>query len=315
MKQLNIQTESYRYLCLAFGEWLQTLGYAPYTAYNLPSYIREFLNWLESNRIYDIQQLDVVHIKKHYNHLKTRTNTRFGGGLSSGSLNKHRQALVLFAKYLRQQNKVVLPRLLLPGAEVNSKEIHVVNTEEIKQLYLAADLSPDAQEAYTLRDKAMLSVFYGCGLRRKEGFNLDVRDINFDKGVIYVRKGKNYKERFVPLNPSNLKYLENYIYNGRPQLIKTHSGGALFISQRGTRMNGQSLLLRLKLLVQRSENMALQDKEIGLHTLRHSIATHLLQNGMKLESIAKFLGHSSLESTQIYTHLIEKAEQKEHADQ
>jgi integrase/recombinase XerD len=71
-------------------------------------------------------------------------------------------------------------------------------------------------------------------------------------------------------------------------------------------MNGQSMLLRLKILIQRVDNTELQSKEVGLHTLRHSIATHLLQNGMKLEAIAKFLGHSSLESTQIYTHLIEQ---------
>ena len=71
-------------------------------------------------------------------------------------------------------------------------------------------------------------------------------------------------------------------------------------------MNGQSMLLRVKLLIQRIDNIELQNKEIGLHTLRHSIATHLLQNGMSLEHIAKFLGHSSLESTQIYTHLIEQ---------
>jgi integrase/recombinase XerD len=79
-----------------------------------------------------------------------------------------------------------------------------------------------------------------------------------------------------------------------------------FVSQRGLRMNGQSMLLRLKILIQRVDNTELQSKEVGLHTLRHSIATHLLQNGMKLEAIAKFLGHSSLESTQIYTHLIEQ---------
>ena len=79
-----------------------------------------------------------------------------------------------------------------------------------------------------------------------------------------------------------------------------------FVSQRGLRMNGQSMLLRLKILIQRVDNTELQSKEVGLHTLRHSIATHLLQNGMKLEAIAKFLGHSSLESTQIYTHLVEQ---------
>jgi len=84
---------------------------------------------------------------------------------------------------------------------------------------------------------------------------------------------------------------------------------ALFISQRGSRIAGQSMLLRLKALQNRTGNPNLIEKEIGLHTLRHSIATHLLSSGMKLELISKFLGHSSLESTQIYTHILEEHEQ------
>ena len=81
----------------------------------------------------------------------------------------------------------------------------------------------------------------------------------------------------------------------------------MFLSQRGFRINGQSLLIRLKRLQTLSGNLELQSKEIGLHTLRHSIATHLLSAGMKMESISRFLGHSSLESTQIYTHVIAEA--------
>jgi len=148
----------------------------------------------------------------------------------------------------------------------------------------------------------MLAVFYGCGLRRNEGVQLDISDINFDRSMLHVRKGKNYKERLVPISKASLKHLQEYIYDYRPQLSQSKIE-AVFLSQRGFRISGQSLLLRLKSLQLLSGNLDLQSKEIGLHTLRHSIATHLLSAGMKMESISRFLGHSSLESTQIYTHL------------
>jgi integrase/recombinase XerD len=146
--------------------------------------------------------------------------------------------------------------------------------------------------------------FYGCGIRRSEGVHLDVGDINFDRSLLHVRKGKNNRERFVPISKANRKYLQDYVYDHRPELIRGSKVEALFVSyQHIRRMQGQSLAIRLKVLQYQSEDTELMEKEIGLHTLRHSIATHLLQAGMKLESISKFLGHSSLESTQIYTHL------------
>ena len=140
------------------------------------------------------------------------------------------------------------------------------------------------------------------GLRRNEGVHVDVPDINFDRSILHVRKGKAYKERLVPISKTSLKHLEEYIYDHRP-ILQTGNNQALFLSHQGQRVQGQTLNLRLRYLVSKTEIPELQEKEIGLHTLRHSIATHLLQAGMKLESISRFLGHSSLESTQIYTHL------------
>jgi integrase/recombinase XerD len=192
----------------------------------------------------------------------------------------------------------------------------VLTEDEVQQLFKATysenkvagrphyNLSHAQIEAIRARDRAMLAIFYGCGVRRNEGVNLDVGDINFDRAILHVRKGKNYKERFVPISKVSLKYLQLYVYDHREDLLVGKKSDALFISQQARRMHGQSLLVRLNVLQLATEDAELQEKEIGLHTLRHSIATHLLQKGMKLESISRFLGHSSLESTQIYTHLI-----------
>jgi integrase/recombinase XerD len=113
----------------------------------------------------------------------------------------------------------------------------------------------------------------------------------------------------VPFNKTNAAYLQEYIYDWRPLIVKDKNDDAFFISQRGTRMTTESMGLRLKILQQRTDDINLQEKNVRLHVLRHSIATHLLQNGMELEKIARFLGHSSLESTQVYTHLINKDEE------
>jgi len=328
MKHLPIQSDSYKYILQSFKEWLDVLGYADTTVYGMPHLIREFLHYLEQHGIYQLSPLGGTegglnkYIKAHYRELKTRANTRQGGGLSNSYLNKHLQALQKFSDYLRQSGRLQLPKLYIQTEEDNHQIKYVLTQEEIQQIYKATDLYPtDTEriapwmyEALALRDKAMLTVLYGCGLRRTEAVSLDISDIHADKNYLHVRKGKNYKERIVPINTTGLNHLQNYLYESRPRFTKDDKQEMFFVSQRGLRMNGQSMLLRLKILIQRVDNTELQSKDVGLHTLRHSIATHLLQNGMKLEAIAKFLGHSSLESTQIYTHLVEQENEQSGAN-
>jgi integrase/recombinase XerD len=312
MKSLALTNPSFRYLEESFKEWLDILGYAPTTVYYAPLHVRELLHHLESENIKDIKQLDSKHIKAHYAKLKERANKKRGGGLSNSHLNKHIQAIKKFTDYLRQVGRLELAASPLRNEAADTEKITVLSEEEIQLLFKATqkqyetgiNLSPNRIEAMQSRDRAMLAIYYGCGLRRNEGVNVNTSDIDFDKALLHVRKGKNYKQRFVPISKSSLKHLQDYVYDYRGELLQGGKSEALFISQRGTRMQGQSLILRLKHLQHQTENLDLMEKEVGLHTLRHSIATHLLQAGMKLESISRFLGHSSLESTQIYTHLI-----------
>jgi integrase/recombinase XerD len=321
MKSLALKNPSFRYLEQSFKEWLDVLGYAPVSVYNMPRQVRELLHYLESENINHIKELDIRHIKAHYNKLKERGNARRGGGLSNNHLNKHIQALRKFTDYLRQVGRLTLPELQIKNEEAETKSIPVLTEEEIQLLFKATEKTPEGRPHYNLnaaqveamqaRDRAMLAIFYGCGLRRNEGVNTDVVDINFDRSMLHVRKGKNYKERFVPISKTSLKYLQDYVYDHRPEILLGSKTEALFISMRARRMDGQTMLLRLKYLQHQTENADLMEKEIGLHTLRHSIATHLLQAGMELESIARFLGHSTLESTQIYTHLAGVEEKKE----
>ncbi len=311
MKKLTLTNPKFRYLEKSFREWLDILGYAPSTVYNMPNMIREFLSYLERIEILTIESVKAEHFELFYSQLKERSNDRKGGGLSGAHLNKHIQALKKFVEYLDKVGRLNLPEVRLRAEESESR-ITYLTQDEIKLLFqatyqteLKARASDSVVEAIQARDRAMLAVFYGCGLRRSEGVALDIGDINFERSMLHVRQGKNYKERFVPVSKSSLKYLTQYIYDHRGELLKGGNVDALFITYGSCkRMQGQSLAHRLKLLQILTGDLDLLNKEVTLHVLRHSIATHLLQAGMKLESISRFLGHSSLESTQIYTHLI-----------
>lgn len=319
MKKLPLNNPSFEYLEKSFAEWLDILGYCEMSVYNLPHIIREFLHHLENLKIKNIRDLEQQHIKKYYEHICSRPNQHRGGGLSDKYILMQMQAIEKFLEYLHHKGVETVSGTGIRLTQPQRKEITVLTTEEIKMLFEATEketsnpkqsLPRDIGEANNGRDKAMLVIYYSCGMRRNEGVNLSVDDINFDTRVLHIRKGKNYKERFVPFNKTNAKFLEEYIYDQRPRLIKSKKESSLFVSYGGRTTTGGTLLNRLKLLQQKTDDINLQQKIIGLHTLRHSIATHLLQAGMSLEKIARFLGHATMDSTQIYTHIIEKETEK-----
>lgn len=322
MKTLTLHSEAYRYIIASFKEWLQTLGYSEQTVYQLPNYIQEFLFYAESKGYAGLYQISNDLIKEHYYKLKERTNKRRTGGLSNSYLNKHLQALQKFGDYLRQNGRLQLPKLDIQTEEDNQEITDILTQREIKQIFAATELPYEQKkndkgivyyEAMQLRDKAMLAAFYSCGLRRNEVYHLDMNDIIFEKSILHVRKAKGYKERVVPITRQSLQYLENYLYDARPYFCNDKNE-AFFVNHHGTRLGGTMMLRRLQQLIQLTGNTTLQSKDIHLHTLRHSIATHLLQNGMKLERIKDFLGHSSLESTQIYTHFLETENTNDYAN-
>ena len=309
VKSLVLNNPSYRYLVEAFGQWLDTLGFSAHQVYHLPIKVREMLHYLEGRGVDKINKVSEKDLQQYYySYLSGRANQRRGGGLSAHSLNGHQYAIRKFMEYLRQVGRMDAP---IPNFrnEATESRLEVLTGEQIAQLFKAASISNARhyKEVLADRDRAMLAIFYGCGLRRSEGIALDIKDLNFDTRILHVRKGKGYKERLVPVPVANLKYLQRWVFDSRPAFLK-NSETAFFLSQRGQRITGQSMLLRLKSLILRTENPELTGREIGLHTLRHAIATHLLEAGMELESISRFLGHSSLESTQVYTHLITEDE-------
>ena len=301
-----------------FLKWLKTLNYSPSTIGTRRRNVREFLLYLERCGIATVETISDYKANRFVRYLKRRENKLYGSGLTNASINVGISSANKFFEYLRQMGMPTPENL--EYVEERYKPRNILTLKEINQLYettwqkhhFANDEAKAKQEAVGQRDRAMLSVYYGCGLRKSEGAGLNINDVFTERKLVHVRKGKGSKERYVPVTENNLGHITEYLLNGRNLLLANsennpqgdgHSTEAFFINQYGTACSAQSLTARLKRLTKNSGSSILQKKKPSLHTLRHSIATHLLQQGMEIEMIQKFLGHSSLESTQVYTHI------------
>jgi integrase/recombinase XerD len=311
MKKLPLQSTSYNYLENAFKEWLDILGFVQETVYNLPNAVRGFLYYLEQNNIHQINQIHDQHIKDYYNYLISRTNQKQGGALSTNYINSNFWALEKFFEYLHHKGTQNLPQINLKRLKIQTLEREILTQEEIKELYTIVEnqeTQTQKQEALNYQDKVLLTIYYGCGLRRSEGINVNIDDINFDTRVLHVKKGKYSKQRLIPFNKTASKILQDWVFEYRTILIQDKTEAKLFINRFGKPLTGGTLGDRLQRIINQSDNIKIKEKNITLHSLRHSIATHLLANGMDLQKVQRFLGHSSLETTQIYTHLLEEKE-------
>src|SRR6056297_3005304 len=305
MKIYRQISPQFNYLHTGFTNYLTTLNYSPASVKNASAFLNEFFTWLAMREIQKVKDIHQEQIKNYLDHLQHRPNFIKAGSLSASYINKHITALRWFSKYLQvtnQANLIIKPELLKITATAT-----YLTKEEIKALYKVAQSDDNI---YNQRDTAMLTVFYGCGLRASEGEALNTGDILFEKELIYVRKGKNYRERYVPMNPQVKENLKTYITEQRNELLNTSKTEvylpdrqALLLGRRGNRWSFHGMYQRLQWLKNQTNNPQLKEKSFGLHILRHSIATHLLQQGMKLEFISRFLGHKSLETTQKYTHI------------
>ena len=298
---------SYTAIVNDFLIWIDTLGYSKSVKQSCKNRIIEFLKWLETKHIYCVNQLTDKHIRDYRAHLETRPNSLFKGKLLSAKhINIYIDVIDKWLQFLHQYGATNLPIPTNYRIKTDNEErilpFDILTKEEIKTLqnsientYLSFNAAERQPKQYEL--KLIFALCYGCGLRRSEGYNLQIKDIDFERKTIFIRQGKNYKDRIIPISNGVYQVLQDYIYNFRHRLKLKHN--RLFISG-----NGQMLLNRLKYLQNICTDENIKAKRITLHSLRHSIATHLLQNGMSIENISLFLGHTSLDTTQIYTHLI-----------
>lgn len=271
-----------------FKTQLERLGYSKTTLYMLPKCVQEFLEVQEIKSIIDITP---EQIQKHHEYLQTRPNKRRPGGLSESHINHHIFALKTFFKWLEANGEIQInPISGLEFPSPKSKPREILSQQEIKQLY---------NQCETYRERTVISIYYGCGLRRTEGIKLDLKDVHFRTGLLYVREGKGAKRRVVPMSKQVKNDLQTYVYQERKA---KPNETAFLIGHTGIRISDNTASRILKTLLEKAQIK----KQVSLHSLRHSIATHLLESGMSLEDVRDFLGHSHLESTQIYTRISKK---------
>lgn len=313
MKNLPLNNLPYEYLLSSYTEWLQTIGYADPTIEKWPNHVRELLHYLESKRILHFEIVNNGHIQNFLQHVAHRSNATKPGALSGNSINTIINALNNFTQYLNSTGRYTLD-ISTERVTDNAALPVVLTIREVKALYEATFL-PQRENGFAMgqRDRAMIAVYYGCGLRRMEGLQLNCSDIDLVRNRLFVRKGKGNKQRYVPIASKHAADIKTYLEEGREWFLYEHYGGqythkyakakevpgdgAFFVGQKGNRVT--QFYQRLSLLKEKAGI----EKQFGLHTLRHSIATHLAMSGMSIEEIARFLGHSSLDSTQIYVHL------------
>ena len=279
-----------------FIKWLQRLGYSMSTIKGYEKQLQTFFQWLTANYIRELDELTPTNLEVYNKHLHTRNNKQKQGGLSSGYIQSHINVIRLLSKYLELtgEKKIFTGGIRVePGTKTQRT---VLTQNEIQRLYRAADDTPEG-----LRDRAILSLYYGCGLRYREGIRLEKKHIDYHRQLLYVVPGKNFQSRIIPINKKIIKDLRDYETCGRPYFEKQYNI-VFLLGANGHALNSTTIGKRLKLLLDKAGI----EKSICLHGLRHSIATHLLQQGMPLEQISKFLGHKSLDSTQIYTRIAEE---------
>lgn len=250
--------------------------------------IRQFSQWLLSQEDVSIVDATQLNISDYLLHLE-------GEGRSGATVSRNLASLKNFYAYLITAGFLDKTPVLDIHIERGEKKLPSVLTGREIELLLA---QPVCVEPKGFRDKAMLEVMYATGLRVSELIDLNLDDVNLEQEIIKCSGRK--KSRAIPLYPGALRALKNYIQDYRDLLVSSSEEKALFVNINGTRMSRQGFWKILKYY----QSTAHIETEITPHTLRHSFAVHLLENGADLGSLQQLMGHSDISSTQIYTQMV-----------
>ena len=250
--------------------------------------IRQFSQWLRQTENLEVIDAAQLNISDYLSHLEEEGRTGATVSRSLASL-KNFYAYVVSSGFL-EKTPVVDIRV-----NRGEKKLPQILTGREIELLLSQPVCVDAKG---YRDKAMLEVMYATGIRVSELIDLDIDNVNIEQGIIKCNAAK--KARSIPLYPAALKALSVYLRDIRDGMVAVPNEKALFVNINGVRMSRQGFWKILKYY----QAAAHIDKEITPHTLRHSFAVHLLENGADLGSLQELMGHSDISSTQMYTQLI-----------
>lgn len=266
-------------------------GFSKNTIDNYRRDVRYFLTWLESFGDISHERIDKECLREYHIYLRKED-------LSQRSIARHDASLNTFFKFLSSEYKnFEYPTDQALSVSIPKRLPVALSIDDINQLIERPDLS----KASGIRDRAIIEIMYATGLRVTELIELTLDRILFSIQCVRVI-GKGNKERLIPFGNKAYEALKNYLETGRPKLQKKNTSNIVFLNNRGTGMSRQAIWKMLKKY----------GKEVGIsaeltpHVLRHSFATHLLDNGADLRVIQELLGHSDISTTQIYTHITQE---------
>jgi len=278
-------------------EWIRRKEERAYSERTLEVHrwiLRKFLVWCSERDLHQPQQITKP-ILESYQRWLFRYRKENGKPLGVSTQRNRLGALQQFFSWLCREN--VLPANPAADLELPREQARflpkALSRDEIAALFAI----PDTSDVLGVRDRAILEVFYSCGLRRTEVARIDVEDLDLSREVLSVVRGKGGKSRTVPLGGRTVGWLTRYLNESRPRLELRQDEHALFLTGYGERYNPCSIGNWMK----RVMIAAGIDKEGACHLLRHSCATHMLENGADIRFIQQLLGHANLKTTSIYT--------------
>ncbi len=264
-------------------------GLADNTLFAYRTDLLRYAHYLEEAKINSVEEITPFLLQQYVGEL-------YDIGLSSSSLARNFSALRGFHRFLVQEEVTATdPTEILETPRQKRHLPEVLSVEEVETILQ----QPDVDTPAGIRDRAMLELLYGCGLRVSELLNLQVNQVLREEELLLVR-GKGSKERLVPIGEEALHWVTVYLGRVRPLFTRgPASRNILFLNQRGTQLSRMGFWK----IVRKYVVQAGITREVHPHTFRHSFATHLLENGADLRAVQELLGHSDISTTQIYTHI------------
>jgi integrase/recombinase XerD len=248
--------------------------------------LRQYYSYLHNDKIDAVKQASRATILAYLEQLQSK-------GRAVSTISRNLAAIKSYYQFLvRERYLEKDPAANLESPKLEKKLPKILTIAEIEELLK----QPNSFLPTGTRDKAMLELLYATGIRVSELISLNVSDVNLEMGYIKCY-GKGSKERIVPLGSIAAKCVQEYVTRGRGKLVRTYDEPALFVNHHGNRLTRQGFWKIIKKYAQEANII----KEITPHTLRHSFATHLLENGADLRSVQEMLGHADISTTQIYT--------------
>lgn len=288
---LVLESTTYQGYITALENWLTALGYGTHGVQQHGRQLRRFLVWLERQAIYSVQHIDPPVVITYRSYLKTQRSLNDGGSLHGKTIYSHLRTIQLLYDYLLETDQTTydpMSQIDLEYPKLQARRV-VFDQLEIGQLY---------QACQTRKERALLGLTYGCGLRAAELQAVKVADIDFKTGILVVSRGKNQRRRIIPLSDGVRRDL--LLYHLSQPRYSQKSKTAFLLNNRSTQMRTYTAN---KILRKLALNARLEHKQICIHVLRHSIATHLLENGSAINQVRIFLGHRHLKTTEVYTHI------------